>query len=202
MRFAPAGQVAAQSARQHHRDTSDLFGARELMGVLLLVVPPAGAKAANSSAVVLLSAVRAGNAAGQTAGASLIAGVFGKVTSAFRTVAHNREVGGVLNSYHLQGRAIDIARRKGVTHLQVATALRLAGYQLIESLDEGDHSHFAFATAFAQYPIDQTPAVTPAPELTYPLLLADQHGVLNATGSSTTNLTVVKAIEVLPRVSG
>jgi hypothetical protein len=51
------------------------------------------------------------------------------------------------NSYHLQGRAIDIARRPGVSHAQIAAVLRAAGYNLIESLDEGDHSHFAFGSA-------------------------------------------------------
>jgi hypothetical protein len=45
----------------------------------------------------------------------------------------------------LRGRAIDIARRPGITHSMVASAFRNAGYQLVESLDEGDHSHFAFS---------------------------------------------------------
>ncbi len=69
---------------------------------------------------------------------------WGRVTSTYRTPKHNRRVGGVRTSYHLSGRAIDIARRPGVTHSQIAAAFRNAGYQLIESLDEGDHSHFAF----------------------------------------------------------
>jgi hypothetical protein len=77
-------------------------------------------------------------------GATLIGGRFGRITSMLRSAAHNRAVGGVPNSYHLRGRAIDIARRVGVTHTMIAAALRGAGYQLIESLDEGDHSHFAF----------------------------------------------------------
>jgi hypothetical protein len=69
---------------------------------------------------------------------------WGRVTSMHRTREHNRRVGGVPNSYHLAGRAMDIARRPGVSHWQIAAALRNAGYHLIESLDEGDHSHFAF----------------------------------------------------------
>ncbi len=68
------------------------------------------------------------------------------MTSTYRSAARNRRVGGVPNSYHLRGRAIDIARRPGVSHAQIAAAYRSAGYQLIESLDEGDHSHFAFGT--------------------------------------------------------
>lgn len=70
---------------------------------------------------------------------------FGQVTSTYRTPEHNRKVGGVANSYHTKGRGIDIARAPGVTHAQVAQAYRDAGYNLIESLDEGDHSHFALA---------------------------------------------------------
>lgn len=69
---------------------------------------------------------------------------WGQVTSTYRSPAHNRRVGGVANSYHLSNRAIDIARRPGVSHRQIAEAYRAAGYSLAESLDEGDHSHFAF----------------------------------------------------------
>jgi hypothetical protein len=69
---------------------------------------------------------------------------WGQVTSTYRSPEHNRAVGGVPNSYHLRGRAIDISRRSGVSHYQIAAAYRAAGYSLAESLDEGDHSHFAF----------------------------------------------------------
>ena len=69
---------------------------------------------------------------------------WGQVTSTYRSPAHNRRVGGVANSYHISNRAIDIARRPGVHHSQIAAAYRNAGYSLAESLDEGDHSHFAF----------------------------------------------------------
>ena len=69
---------------------------------------------------------------------------WGQITSTYRSPAHNRRVGGVANSYHLSNRAIDIARRPGVSHWQIAAAYRNAGYSLAESLDEGDHSHFAF----------------------------------------------------------
>ena len=73
-----------------------------------------------------------------------IGGQWGQVTSTYRSPAHNRRVGGVANSYHIRNRAIDIARRPGVSHGQIAAAYRNAGYSLAESLDEGDHSHFAF----------------------------------------------------------
>lgn len=76
--------------------------------------------------------------------AARIGAQWGTVTSTRRSLSHNRAVGGVRNSYHLSGRAIDIARRAGVRHADIAAALRRAGFRLIESLDEGDHSHFAF----------------------------------------------------------
>ena len=79
--------------------------------------------------------------------AAAIGKQWGRVTSTYRSPEHNRRVGGVRNSYHLSGRAIDIARRSGVRHTEIESAYRAAGYRLIESLDEGDHSHFAFGGA-------------------------------------------------------
>ena len=69
---------------------------------------------------------------------------WGSVTSTSRTRERNRLVGGAPNSFHLTGRAIDIARRPGVRHADIEASYRSAGFVLIESLDEGDHSHFAF----------------------------------------------------------
>jgi hypothetical protein len=86
-----------------------------------------------------------GGGSGNLRAAAGLGSSWGRVTSTYRTPAHNRRVGGVRNSWHTHGRAIDIARRPGVTHAQIAAAFRNAGYRLIESLDEGDHSHFAFA---------------------------------------------------------
>jgi hypothetical protein len=72
------------------------------------------------------------------------AGKWGRVTSTRRSEQRNRAVGGAPNSYHLSGRAIDVARRPGVRHSEVELAFRKAGFDLVESIDEGDHSHFAF----------------------------------------------------------
>lgn len=120
--------------------------------------------------------------AGDAASAARLAGVFGTVTSIHRTIERNRLVGGVPNSYHLSGRAIDVARKPGITHDQIATALRRAGYNLVESLDEGDHSHFAFGLASA--PASSVAALAPGkavpdakPKVERPVL-ADNHGTL------------------------
>lgn len=79
---------------------------------------------------------------------------FGTVTSTVRSKEHNKEVGGVKNSFHRDyghgGHAIDIARKKGTTHAEIKAAYQHAGYTLVESKDEGDHSHFAFASGPAQ----------------------------------------------------
>jgi hypothetical protein len=94
--------------------------------------PPAGEWARYSGGAVDMTEV------------SRIGARWGQVTSTYRTPAHNRRVGGVANSYHLRNRAIDIARRPGVSHSQIVAAYRAAGYSLAESLDEGDHTHLAF----------------------------------------------------------
>jgi len=86
-----------------------------------------------------------GGGSGNLRAAAGLGSSWGRVTSTYRTPEHNRRVGGVRNSWHTHGRAIDIARRPGVSHSQIAAAFRNAGYRLIDSLDEGDHSHFAFA---------------------------------------------------------
>lgn len=77
--------------------------------------------------------------------ASSLGSRYGKVTSTTRTPEHNKEVGGAPNSYHLSGHAIDIARNKGVSHGQIVAAYKKAGYQVIEAIDEGDHTHLALA---------------------------------------------------------
>ena len=112
--------------------------------------------------------------------AAKLAAIFGTITSTYRSVAHNREVGGVPNSYHLLGRAIDVVRRRGVTHHQIEAALRSAGFSLIESLDEGDHSHFAFGPpvvarqdALLASPPPAAPSLPPPPRVA-----ADEHGTL------------------------
>ena len=108
---------------------------------------------------------------------------YGVVTSTFRTPAHNKAVGGMPNSYHLVDQAIDVARRPGVSHLQIEAALKRAGYRLIESLDERDHSHFAFGPAVAAKAGSRDGAVLPSPAVPAsppaPRVAADVHGTLH-----------------------
>jgi hypothetical protein len=74
---------------------------------------------------------------------------FGTVTSTVRSPRHNAEVGGARNSFHLArngGRAIDIARRTGVSHAEIVREYQAAGYTLHpDTRDEGDHSHIVVA---------------------------------------------------------
>lgn len=79
--------------------------------------------------------------------ATSLGGQFGTVTSTVRTAEHNRKVGGVPNSWHTKGRAIDIARKPGVSHAQVVEGYKRAGWHILEQLDEGDHSHIAFSSS-------------------------------------------------------
>src|SRR5687768_3922770 len=119
------------------------FGVRSVAGEAALMAEPVSQ--ATRAVTSTVTSVMTGGRININAAASL-GSKWGRVTSTWRSRERNRRVGGVRNSFHLSGRAIDIARRPGVSHSQIAAAFRNAGYRLIESLDEGDHSHFAFGT--------------------------------------------------------
>jgi len=119
--------------------------------------------------------------AAEVSAAARLLSAYGIVTSTFRTVAHNKAVGGVPNSYHLVARAIDIVRRPGITHSQIEGALKRGGYRLIESLDEHDHSHFAFAALPGSTTIAPPSGSSPPPPppiKPLPRVAADEHGTL------------------------
>ncbi|HEX8442463.1 MAG TPA: D-Ala-D-Ala carboxypeptidase family metallohydrolase [Allosphingosinicella sp.] len=119
-----------------------MIGVGSIFAMLMLGATPA--LPGTGGAEVRIKLRGKAEAPGAMQGAVSLAAKWGAVTSVYRSPSHNRAVGGAPNSWHLQGRAIDIARRPGVAHAQLDAAFRRAGYVLIESLDEGDHSHFAF----------------------------------------------------------
>lgn len=155
-----------------------------LLAALLTIAPPEGDEGPTDFGVREISQPSHGfkampmpkaiitpvmGAAFDMSAASALGARYGIVTSTYRSPAHNRRVGGVPNSHHLRNRAIDIARRPGVRHHQIAAAYRAAGYRLIESLDEGDHSHFAFAGSggsIVRPPVTTTAAVAQTPGAT------------------------------------
>lgn len=65
---------------------------------------------------------------------------FGTVSSIKRSPAHNKRVGGVSNSMHLTGQAVDFVPTKGIDRRALVAALKQAG-PFTEVLDEGDHIH-------------------------------------------------------------
>jgi hypothetical protein len=148
---------------------------RQYLWALLFLGTPASAHALDRGRA-------ASPVSGRTLSAAAVraAAPYGIISSAFRTVEHNRAVGGVPDSYHLLGQAIDVVRRPGVSHAQIAAALTAAGFHLIESLDEGDHSHFAFGPPVRHGlspapPAPALPRPQPAPKI---LVAADEHGTL------------------------
>ncbi len=60
-----------------------------------------------------------------------IAGVPFRLTSAMRCAAHNRAVGGVPDSAHLVGHAVDIACTYGRDRFEIITALIAVGFNRI-----------------------------------------------------------------------
>ena len=69
-----------------------------------------------------------------------IAGIPFKINSGYRTIAHNAEVGGVSNSAHLKGYAIDISTPTKQMQEKVVRALRQAGFKRF-----GVYSNFVHA---------------------------------------------------------
>ena len=148
-----ASSAAAASAQTPASPQGTSFAIR--------VAPSTGSTAAASVVPAQLTEVLPGTSTTSLTAAVAIASRLGRVTSTRRSVTRNRAVGGAPNSYHLSGRAIDVVPHAGVRHADIAVALRRAGFQLVESLDEGDHSHFAFGTGAARRQSFQPKEITP-----------------------------------------
>lgn len=97
---------------------------------------------------------------------AIVAGIGGTVTSGTRSAEHNKNVGGVPNSLHTKGQALDIAKTAGLTLGKIVKAFEAEGVRLIEKLDEGDHFHVAWAKRGSgrQGPSDETLAKRAAAE--------------------------------------
>lgn len=59
------------------------------------------------------------------------AGIPFKITSGYRTEAHNKKVGGVANSSHLRGYAADISAKDSPTRFKIVSALLEAGFSRV-----------------------------------------------------------------------
>ena len=66
-----------------------------------------------------------------------VRGSFG-ISSWWRSVEHNRDVGGNAFSQHLLGLAVDTTPTLSANRAQLAAAFRAAG---LVAIDEGDHIH-------------------------------------------------------------
>ncbi len=137
------------------------FGVRDVVAATIASEPraPATVRPIFEGRALSRSAGASSARAPNLGAIAAIGASWGRVTSMRRSVEHNRRVGGVRNSFHLSGRAIDIARRAGVSHSAIAAAFRNAGYHLVESLDEGDHSHFAFGSVGERHATMTAPQV-------------------------------------------
>lgn len=67
-----------------------------------------------------------------------------RISSGYRDPKRNRAAGGVANSYHTRGQALDLVPQNGETMAQLEARLRQSGLPLRELLNEGDHVHVAW----------------------------------------------------------
>lgn len=63
--------------------------------------------------------------------ARILANIPFKITSGYRTQAHNQRVGGVPNSAHTKGLAADIACNDSQSRIKIVSALVAAGFRRI-----------------------------------------------------------------------
>ncbi len=99
---------------------------------------------------------QAGRQINEAQARAIVASIGGTVTSGTRTAQHNKDVGGVPNSFHVKGQALDIAKTAGITLGKIVKAFEAQGVRLIEKLDEGDHFHIAFGKRGGSGPSAET----------------------------------------------
>ncbi len=72
------------------------------------------------------------------------------ITSQYRTPEHNAAVGGVPNSLHTMGEAVDFKPPAGTTLPQIRAALESRGLPISELIDEGTHVHWGWGAKGGQ----------------------------------------------------
>lgn len=103
-----------------------------------------------------------------------------RITSGYRTPAHNREVGGKPNSYHIrgEGQALDFVLSKYVSLVNIRRKLALAGMPVRELLNEGDHIHWAWGAGAGR----RNGRAAPPPDLSKVLGAGGRRPVAQAPG--------------------
>lgn len=97
-------------------------------------------------------------------GAALAAVPGARITSTRRSAEHNAAVGGVPNSRHLTGDAVDFIPPAGMTRTQAEAAIRARDPHPKELLDEGDHVHYSPSRTPTLTPVDHDPFAKAAPQ--------------------------------------
>lgn len=104
-----------------------------------------------------------------------------QVTSRARSPSHNKEVGGVPNSYHLSDNARDFVPPKGVSMGQLASTLtQTLGPKGFQVINEGDHVHVEPAKRAAGGGVLRPPAKEGAAGASAKQTVAEQNAAYNA----------------------
>jgi hypothetical protein len=117
-----------------------------------VALPPGGALVPKPRGNMPPQTVTAGQGGGDWLGAVSAAAPDAQVTSGLRTPERNAAVGGVPNSRHLSGQAVDLVPRPGETMAQLHA--RVSKVPGVKAINEGDHVHVQVVSgqAQSQYP--------------------------------------------------
>lgn len=111
--------------------------------------PTSGGVQLSTAGMKLPSALAGVNPSLQALGVQLAAGG-ATITSGRRDAQHNKDVGGVRNSNHIPGNAIDVVPPKGMTTAQLHDLLLATpGVHFSELIDEKNHVHIAMKDPFS-----------------------------------------------------
>ncbi|MDX5401067.1 MAG: D-Ala-D-Ala carboxypeptidase family metallohydrolase [Rhodobacterales bacterium] len=123
------------------------------------------------------------------------------ITSAYRSVAHNRRVGGAKNSMHMQGIAFDVRMENHDPH-EFEAAARAVGFTGFGYYPKSGFMHIDTGPARSwgkPWPVTETGL--PIEAKTQPEKLSEDRQTQAAVGASTAGVAAV-ALEHLPAASG